>query len=299
MGRGKGELSVPLHARRWCVASAFGSRPWPRGGTLVSSQPTAWPPRRVAASGKRASRPEGKGRGQQAESAGGVLESIAGDGGIALWAWRAAFQRSGRRSPSCPAGVVGKRVSTSCGYAHGSMPRRDPQLLHAVLVQVRQEDDARLGGRHGSGTLGRRGYRAQPRDGHHASAAGRRPRCTRRALRIRKRLQRLEQRVWAGPGGCLRARYGGGPTRGCERQASRGEIRGQIIRPPGRRVPRSTYCLIQQAGLPTGPVGNHANDAADCQALRPGPPRTSENHRLCAVSERRVARQAFGINRPG
>jgi hypothetical protein len=25
---------------------------------------------------------------------------------------------------SCPAGVVGKRVSTSCRYAHGSTPRR-------------------------------------------------------------------------------------------------------------------------------------------------------------------------------
>jgi hypothetical protein len=52
-------------------------------------------------------------------------------------------------------------------------------------------------------------------------------------MRIRKRLRRLEQRAWAAPVGCLRARYGRGTTCGWERQASKGEIRGQIIRPAG------------------------------------------------------------------
>ena len=37
---------------------------------------------------------------------------------------RAGCQWSGSRSPSCPAGVAGKRVSTSCRYAHGSTPSR-------------------------------------------------------------------------------------------------------------------------------------------------------------------------------
>src|SRR5260370_37416710 len=44
--------------------------------------------------------------------------------GVALWASRAAIQWSGRRSSSCPAGVVGMRVSTSCRPAHGSTPNR-------------------------------------------------------------------------------------------------------------------------------------------------------------------------------
>jgi len=44
--------------------------------------------------------------------------------GVAVLAWRPACQRSGRRSPSCPASVVGNRVSTSCRYAHGSTPNR-------------------------------------------------------------------------------------------------------------------------------------------------------------------------------
>jgi ParB-like chromosome segregation protein Spo0J len=50
------------------------------------------------------------------------------------------------------------------------------------------EDVDRVGGRGDSGTLGILGYRTKPRDGHHANAAGRRPRCTRRAMRIRTRL---------------------------------------------------------------------------------------------------------------
>ena len=53
-------------------------------------------------------------------------------------------------------------------------------------------------GRGDSGTLRRRGYRVKPRDGHHASAAGRRSQCQRGVMRIRKRLQRLEQRARAG-----------------------------------------------------------------------------------------------------
>ena len=56
----------------------------------------------------------------------------------------------------------------------------------------------RVGGRGDSGTLRRRGYRVKPRDGHHASAAGRRSQCQRGVMRIRKRLQRLEQRARAG-----------------------------------------------------------------------------------------------------
>jgi len=64
------------------------------------------------------------GQGQEAESVEEILVSVAGADGVAVLASRAACQRSGRRSPSCSAGVVGKRVSTSCRYAHGSTPNR-------------------------------------------------------------------------------------------------------------------------------------------------------------------------------
>jgi hypothetical protein len=37
---------------------------------------------------------------------------------------RDACHRSGSNSPSCPAGIVGKRVSMSCKYGHGSTPSR-------------------------------------------------------------------------------------------------------------------------------------------------------------------------------
>jgi hypothetical protein len=50
--------------------------------------------------------------------------SVAGAGGVSSLASRAACQWSGRRSSSCRAGVAGKRVSTSCRYAHGSTPSR-------------------------------------------------------------------------------------------------------------------------------------------------------------------------------
>src|SRR5271165_4945057 len=79
-------------------------------------------------------------------------------------------------------------------------PSDDCLLVQSAIAQVIRENAqfeesvVWVGGRHGSGTLGRRGYRAKPRDGHHAHAAGRRPRCTRRALRIQTRLRRLEQR---------------------------------------------------------------------------------------------------------
>ena len=53
-----------------------------------------------------------------------------------------------------------------------------------------------MGGRDNSGTLGRRGYRAKPHEGRRADAPDWRPRFNRRAMRIRTRLQRLEQRAW-------------------------------------------------------------------------------------------------------
>lgn len=48
----------------------------------------------------------------------GQCASVAGGG---VWA---ANQRSGSRSGRAVAAVVGKRVSTSCKYAHGSTPKR-------------------------------------------------------------------------------------------------------------------------------------------------------------------------------
>jgi hypothetical protein len=99
-----------------------------------------------------------------------------------------------------------------------------------------------------------RSYRAKPRDGHHANSAGRRPRCTRRTMRIRTRRQCLEPRAWAASGVACKPATGG-PTRGCERQASKGEICGQIIRPPSRPDLRSSHPSGLPTGLPTGQVG--------------------------------------------
>src|SRR5262249_1264447 len=64
------------------------------------------------------------GQGQEADSAEHVVVSSAGAGWITPLAWRVACQRSGRRSPSCPARVTDSRASTSCRYAHGSTPSR-------------------------------------------------------------------------------------------------------------------------------------------------------------------------------
>src|SRR5206468_9640118 len=79
---------------------------------------------RVAASGREGRKRGRDGRGQEADSAAGAGVSLADAGGVVTLASRAACQWSGSRSPSCPAGVVGKRVSTSCRYAHGSTPSR-------------------------------------------------------------------------------------------------------------------------------------------------------------------------------
>src|SRR5262249_20298475 len=81
-----------------------------RGG----GQPAEW----------RASRQAWKSRVQEADSAEGVVLSATGAGGLAILDLHAACQWSGSRPPSCPTGVVGKSVSTSCRYAHGSTPRR-------------------------------------------------------------------------------------------------------------------------------------------------------------------------------
>src|SRR5262249_13190624 len=72
----------------------------------------------------RAFRQVREGRGQEADSAGGVRTPAAAAGGVATLAWPATCQWSGKRSPRCPVGIVGKRVSTSRRYAHGSTPRR-------------------------------------------------------------------------------------------------------------------------------------------------------------------------------
>jgi hypothetical protein len=63
-------------------------------------------------------------RGQEAGMVAGAVVSVAGTAGGVASARRVACQWSGRRSLSRPAGVVGKRVSTSCRYAHGSTPSR-------------------------------------------------------------------------------------------------------------------------------------------------------------------------------
>ena len=56
---------------------------------------------------------------------------------------------------------------------------------------------------------------------------------------------------------------------GQESQALLRDTRSPIIRPPEGHVPRSAYSLGPLAGLPTGPVGNNANDVG----RTPIPPR--------------------------
>jgi hypothetical protein len=87
---------------------------------FVSGRPTAWPPGRVLPAVSRHPRPEWKGRGQQADSAGGVLASVAGDGGVAILAWRAVCQ-SGRRAPGGP---DGKCLEPFVAARNGSGRRR-------------------------------------------------------------------------------------------------------------------------------------------------------------------------------
>jgi hypothetical protein len=54
----------------------------------------------------------------------GIIAHGAEEDGVAVWDWRAARQASGSKAASSPVGVAGKRVSTSCRYAHGSTPCR-------------------------------------------------------------------------------------------------------------------------------------------------------------------------------
>jgi hypothetical protein len=103
---------------------ARGGRPGRLGGdrsrfgaaTGVSGWESAWLPepgppvvgRPLAPGGSHPVESSFRGRGQQTGSAG--EEDAAASAALA---WRAACQRSGRRSPSCSAGVVGRRLSTS------------------------------------------------------------------------------------------------------------------------------------------------------------------------------------------
>jgi hypothetical protein len=67
----------------------------------------------------------------------GTTAQGAEEDGVAVWVWRAVCQWSGSRSASCPTGVVGSRVRTSCKYAHGSTPRRwhvDLKLISTAAV---------------------------------------------------------------------------------------------------------------------------------------------------------------------
>src|SRR5262245_25484072 len=57
--------------------------------------------------------------------------------GVAVWAWLATCQWSESKAASSTAGVIGKRVSTSCRYAQGSTPRRwqvDVKLMSTAAV---------------------------------------------------------------------------------------------------------------------------------------------------------------------
>src|SRR5262249_34968598 len=100
---------------------AVGARIFHKGGIRLAKRGVAWP------SGNQRKRcPEAMGNSRRLESLFGRGAGVwlAGAGGIASLASRAACQWSGSRSPSCPAGLVGKRVSTSCRYVHGSTPGR-------------------------------------------------------------------------------------------------------------------------------------------------------------------------------
>src|SRR5262245_57239239 len=73
----------------------------------------------------------------QGEVEGGTTAHGGEEDGVAVWPWRAACQRSGSNAASSPAAIAGKRVRTSCRYAHGSMQRRwhvDAKLMSTAAV---------------------------------------------------------------------------------------------------------------------------------------------------------------------
>ena len=116
-----GELTVDSTGQRNEVISSctlyfaeWGIRPTNHVAARGGCQPAGWSACRKAQ----------KGRVHEAGLAAEVVLSVEFPGGITGLDLHAACQWSGRRSPSCPAGSVGKRVSTSCKYAHGSTPIR-------------------------------------------------------------------------------------------------------------------------------------------------------------------------------
>jgi hypothetical protein len=119
----------------------------------------------------------------------------------------------------------------------------------------------RVGGRDGSGTRARHGYRAKPRDERHAKAPCWPPPCTRKSLRIRTRLRRLERRVDAATG-CARIllRWRSGCRRtvaaACRRAVVRVKGRGlcwfSTSRPQRLRWARHSYDGVHALEFPWG-----------------------------------------------
>ena len=66
------------------------------------------------------------------------MEAVGVGGGVADRDRCAACQRSGSNSSSCPVGVLGKRLSTSCRYDHGSTASRlhvEVKLISTAAVR--------------------------------------------------------------------------------------------------------------------------------------------------------------------
>ena len=104
---------------------------------IVSVRRTAWLAVRRQFAVGRAFGPGARGGGQESDDAGEEVGVVgAGADAVAVADGRAACQWSGKYALRSPA-AVGKRVKTSCSYAHGSTPRRrhvDAKLSSTAAV---------------------------------------------------------------------------------------------------------------------------------------------------------------------